>query len=368
MTAVVGSVPFREQNFQFARVTLDTTSRLCISVFYQTISLCCWAFSRYNYEYYSSLASYQRLCAECYWLAYMNFGDHLIDFCINEPISPPVYEKGIEALKKLYGDAIDEWSKLDSLNIPLLESLLTPKAFGSDDGCCAGISLDAIAESLKKIEQGMSPDDALKNLCGRYTYGAPPPAELAQIFLEALHPVGKKEQIDSFKQKYKENLSSLCEEAKLAIKSAKAAEKKKLLALNFIMKAKQLEEAFYNEVITIAADSSYEKIQLIAAKMGLSLYHQAQFHHDKPEASSSQLDQMIRNLPIGVYFIGLRSRIGAHALAYFKVDAKTHFIIEPNFAILQPPDSALDTLRDRIFAICPQESVYLVSFYRCSLQ
>jgi len=298
----------------------------------------------------------------------MKFSDYLIDFCINGPSSLPVLEKGSEALKKLYGDAIEEWSELGSSDIPLLEKLLLPKAYGADDGCCAGISLDAIAEYLRKVENGLPPEEALKHLCGRYTFGAPPPAELAQIYLEALQSEGKNERIASLKQEFKENLSSLRKEVKQTIRAEESIERKKLLALFFIMKAKLLEEEFHNEVIRIASNFNYEKLQLIAAKMGLSLYPLAQFHHEQSEKPSSDLDQTIRNLPNGAYFVALRSRNGAHALAYFKVDTNTHFIIEPNLAILQPPQSALDTLRDRIFEMCPPDSVYLVSFYRCTLQ
>jgi hypothetical protein len=366
MTAI-RSVPFYEQNFQFARVALDATGRHCVSIFYQVLSVCSWAFSQYSYEYYAALASYQRLCAECYWLAYTKFGKDLVDFCLNTPSHLPICENGIEALKTLYGQTIEHWSKIGTFDIPLKQDLLQPKEV-AQDGCCAGISLDAIVHYLHDIECGLTFDTAIRNLCGRYSNGAPSSAEVAQIFLEALQSDDKETVLGEIKQDFLRKLSDLYEKTLRAMEATSDETRKSILWINYKIKLLQLREQCYSELVTSAAHFGFQKLRLIAEKMGLSLQIQDQFLHAKSKASSSELDLLIRNLPIGVYFISLRSHEGTHAIAYFKIDEKTHFALEPNFGIVKSQDSSVDLLRGRISENCPEKSVYLVSFYRCALQ
>ncbi|NGX63444.1 MAG: hypothetical protein KR126chlam6_00856 [Candidatus Anoxychlamydiales bacterium] len=372
-TAVAASIPhphiqhdvvFGDKYFKFARVTIDSTCKLYIALFYKALSYSTWIFSKDYYAYYKNKAIFYFAQAISKPYSYSITGDKIIEFSLNMFSSLKnrdfVKVKKFEDLKSYYGkDTISLWESVGTEKIPLKKDSLDALKDLSD-GCCAGISLDFISNYLKEIKAGKTPIDAIKSISYRFKKGASKEAELAQIFYQFLDDSAfvaakiKKasEHLEESSKKFFESLKQL-EDIQNLDELYKASE----LLIEETRKSgqEQMNNLAYGKSLTYKP---------IAKKFGLNIQKPntlATTIKDKDRVANFK--EFVQNLPNGAYLV----QVPEHAFIFIKTDNDS-YIFDPIFGSfrIKLEDNTLFNLCKDYFFIKRRPTEF-INFNKCEL-
>lgn len=347
------SQPFHGRRFKVLRVAGNSLQSIIMSIYFKAISLIYWIVCQKSHaQHYRDLASYHGGRILQRPIAYVLYGNKIVNFSINSTGTPRVIKKQnsdeIKELKEIYGDLFDEMRKrVSSSRIPIDEQKLSQCPI--NEGICLGASLDFISRYLK--DDSETSFEAIEKISLLFSQKGTSEAQITQILY-------KSQNLQTLLKEKSSRCSDL--EEKLV---QETEEQKNYFAEQFNDLKKLKNKEFLPEKLAQIQLDAKSKIQEMTDEMNRQIAKQdtelqierlqclANAHYLKLKANTIILDediqqkippelfhQRILDLPEGAYLTCLScspDSPAGHAIAFIKASDGKCYLFDPNLATLR---------------------------------
>ncbi|HSW71861.1 MAG TPA: YopT-type cysteine protease domain-containing protein [Chlamydiales bacterium] len=353
----INSTPFCDKYCKGVRVFSQFVGRSLYALGLLVVSVACYIFNRDLSHTYYLMAGNQFNLGGNKLFTYFRFGNELVDFSYNGCTPAFSSDTELNALRVRYGtQVVDSWLKIGTKKIPLKQEKLARVG----KGICFGMSLDFMKEYLIKIQMGISPIEAIREISSNYVNGASDKAQLAQIFYRALDitQIIEKEYTrwDTWlKQKIEETVQWVNEkhEETVRLLHEHYDQARALPEDQSIQKLKEI-EAQSDKILTQFDEQAEEQVnnfrlekisnkrlafarisarrcKIISKHFGLQMGPPRTYCQEEvPTDINIKFTQFLENLQDGCYLGGFNAGEDSHAIGLIKSNSQ-YFLFEPNF-------------------------------------
>lgn len=331
--------PFCDRSCKGVRVVGQFLGRSLYALSLLMVSVACRIFSRDLAQMYLSMAKTQFNRSANALMTYLKFGEKLIDFSYNGCVIAPPADTEQNALRSRYGsNTIDRWLRIGTEEIPLKPEKLRR----AERGICLGMTLDFMKEYLQKIQIGMSPMKAIREISSRYVNGAPDKAQIAQIFylaLDSTHVIkGEWARLDAAKERQRANTLQWIDEQQKQIHGLPRKQIFKTLAQLQTEVNKRLNSFRFNALankIRAIARIDAQRDEIVGNQFGLQIGPPRIYAIEKiSKECDPDFGRFLEELQNGCYAGGFRSKASAHAVTLIKASDNQYFLFEPSLGTL----------------------------------